>query len=227
MIPIFVGYDTRESVAYHVFSQSIIDSASVPVALYPLALKSLSGMYRETHDDGSNAFIYSRFLVPYLMDYKGWAIFTDGDMICLGDIAELFALRDEKYAAMVVKHNYQTKHKEKYLGTSMRTVNVDYPKKNWSSVILWNCGHPSNSMMTPKYVMDSTGTMLHRFQHLKDEEVGELPIEWNWLSQEFGENPKAKIIHFSLGVPGIRHYANDPQASHWFNALEGVNHVEI
>lgn len=227
MIPVFVGYDTRESVAYHVFCQSIIDSTTVPVAFHPLSLKALKGQYTETHTDGSNAFIYSRFLVPYLIGYKGWAIFADGDMVCLGDIAELWNLRDDKYAAMVVKHDYTTKHPQKYLGTSMQTHNANYPRKNWSSVILWNCGHPSNAVLTPEYVMSSTGAALHRFQHLKDEEIGEICSTWNWLPQEMGENPEAKLLHFSIGVPGIDHYSQCEQAGHWHDALTRVNHVEI
>jgi lipopolysaccharide biosynthesis glycosyltransferase len=226
-VPIFVGFDTRESVAYHVFCQSVIDHATIPVAFHPLSIHALRGEYVETHDDGSNAFIYSRFLVPYLMNYKGWAIFVDGDMVCIEDIQKLWSLRDDKYAAMVIKHNYKTKHKEKYIGTSMQTVNADYPRKNWSSVILWNCGHPSNAMMTPRYVMDANGTMLHRFQHLKDEEVGELPKAWNWLSQESGANADANLIHYTLGVPGIDHYAQCEQAGHWHDALVRVNHVEV
>lgn len=227
MIDVWIGYDTRESVAYHVFSQSIIYSATVPVALHPLSLKALLGHYTENHTDGSNEFIYSRFLVPYLTGYKGWAIFADGDMICIGDIAELWGLRDDKYAAMVVKHDYTTKHSQKYIGTSMQTHNTTYPRKNWSSVILWNCAHPANATLTPQYVMESPGSVLHRFKHLKDEEIGSLPVEWNWLSQEAGENPQAKLIHFSLGVPSIKYYDDCAHASHWHNALKGVNHVEI
>jgi lipopolysaccharide biosynthesis glycosyltransferase len=227
VIPVFIGFDPRESVAYHVFSHSIIERATEPVSIHPLSLKSLLKQYTETHTDGSNAFIYSRFLVPHLMGYKGWAIFADGDMVCTDDLAKLWVLRDESKAALVVKHNYKTKHKRKYVGTSMETHNTDYPRKNWSSVILWNCEHPSNAMLTPKYVMEANGTMLHRFQHLKDEELGSLPAEWNWLSQEVGENHEAKLIHYTLGIPKIKHYEDGAQATPWFIALEGVNHVEI
>jgi lipopolysaccharide biosynthesis glycosyltransferase len=226
-IPIFVGYDVRESVAYHVFCQSILDSATIPIAFHPLSLKSLSSEYIETHEDGSNAFIYSRFLVPHLMGYKGWAIFADGDMACISDIARLWDLRDETKAAMVVKHDYQTKHKTKYIGTSMETINTNYPRKNWSSLILWNCGHPANAVLTPKYVMASTGKTLHRFDHLQDDLIGSLPEVWNWLSQEQGINRDAELIHYTLGVPAIEHYYDCPHASYWLNALEGVNHVEI
>jgi len=226
VIPIWVGYDVRESVAYHVFCQSVIDHSSANVAFHPLALKSLHSVYDETHEDGSNAFIYSRFLVPYLMGFKGWAIFADGDMTCLGDIAELWKLRDNDKAVMVVKHDYQTKAKEKYIGTSMQTVNQNYPRKNWSSLMLWNCAHPANSVLTPLRVMDATGRMLHRFEHLTDNLIGSLPKAWNWLSQEEGENKDAKLLHWTLGVPAIKHYADGPQAEHWHKALEAVNFVE-
>ena len=131
MIPIFIGYDPRESIAYHVCSNSIIRNSSCPVSISPLALNILKD-YKETHDDGSNHFIYSRFLVPHLMKYKGWAIFMDGDMILRDDISKLWNLRDSTKAVMVVKHDYKTKASEKYLGSK----NEDYPRKNWSSVIL-------------------------------------------------------------------------------------------
>lgn len=225
-VPIFVGYDVRESVAYHVFCQSVIEHSSINVAFHPLALKALNSEYVETHEDGSNAFIYSRFLVPHLMNYKGWAIFADGDMVCVGDIARLWNLRDNDKAVMVVKHDYQTKAREKYIGTSMQTVNQNYPRKNWSSVILWNCGHPANAVLTPLRVMDSTGRMLHRFEHLTDDLIGSLPKTWNWLSQEQGPNPEAQLIHYTLGVPGIKHYENCDQASFWHACLEAVNFVE-
>ena len=126
MIPIFIGYDPREAIAYHVCTNSIIRRSSQPVALNPLALNALKG-YDEKHTDGSNHFIYSRFLVPHLMNYKGWAIFIDGDMIVRDDINELWEMRDDTKAVMVVKHDYQTKMAEKYLGAK----NENYPRKNW------------------------------------------------------------------------------------------------
>jgi lipopolysaccharide biosynthesis glycosyltransferase len=225
-VPIYVGYDSRESVAYHVFCQSVISNSTVCVAFHPLVLKALREQYVETHDDGSNAFVYSRFLVPHLMGYQGWAIFADGDMVCLGDIASLWALRDETKAVMVAKHNYQTKENRKYIGSSMETVNTNYPRKNWSSVILWNCAHPKNAILTPGYVMDSPGKTLHRFEHLTDDEIGELPKTWNWMPQEQGANNEARLLHYSLGVPGIKHYENGPQSHHWFEALEQANHIQ-
>jgi len=191
----------------------------------PLALPLLRE-YEETHTDGSNAFIYSRFLVPHLMGYKGWAIFCDGDMLLKDDIHNLWRLQDDAYAVMVAKHDYKTKSRRKYIGTSMETINPDYPRKNWSSVILWNCAHPQNRLLTPQYVMGATGSTLHRFQHLNDDEIGELPKEWNWLASEYPENPDAKLIHYTLGVPGIRAYADSDHSDEYHAAAQQVMHIE-
>jgi len=174
MIPIFIGYDSREAIAYHVCSNSIIRKSSEPLAIHPLALPNLQD-YRETHTDGSNQFIYSRFLVPHLMNYSGWAIFLDGDMLLRDDIAKLWALRDESKAVVVVKHDYQTRMNEKYLGAR----NESYPRKNLSSVVFWNCGHAANRSLTPAFIESATGAQLHRFTWLTDDQIGELPKVWN------------------------------------------------
>ena len=189
MINIFIGYDHREAIAYHVCANSIIRHSSKPISITPLALKNMQD-YQETHTDGSNQFIYSRFLVPHLMEYKGWAIFMDGDMLVRDDIEKLWALRDDSKAVMVVKHDYKTKMTEKYLGAK----NENYPRKNWSSVILWNCGHAANKVVTPEFIETATGAQLHRFTWLADELVGELPKVWNWLPDEFWREPRCKII---------------------------------
>lgn len=210
MIPIFIGYDPREAVAYHVCSNSIIRHSSQPVTISPLALNILKD-YKETHTDGSNHFIYSRFLVPHLMGHKGWAIFMDGDMLIRDDIEKLWSLRDESKAVMVVKHDYKTKMTEKYLGSK----NENYPRKNWSSVILWNCSHTANKIVTPEFVMGSTGAQVHRFTWLADDLIGELPKIWNWLPDELGENYDAKLLHYTLGTPSFYEFATTPMADEW------------
>lgn len=183
--------------------------------------------YEETHTDGSNAFIYSRFLVPHLQNYKGWAIFCDGDMLVRDDIAKLWALRDDNYAVQVVKHKYKTKSKKKYIGTSMETVNCDYERKNWSSVILWNCEHPGNRILTPEYVMGATGRKLHRFEHLIDEDIGDLPMEWNWLADEYTHNEDAKLVHYTLGVCSIPAYKDSSHNEEWFATVKQLTHIEL
>ena len=209
-IPIFIGYDPREAVAYHTCANSIIRHASRPVAIIPLAL-NLFDDYEETHTDGSNHFIYSRFRVPHLMEYTGHAIFIDGDMIVRGDIVELWEQRDVTKDAQVVKHDYQTRMTEKYLGAK----NENYPRKNWSSVILWNCNSFPNRKLTPNFVQQSTGSFLHRFTWLDDERIGELSREWNWLPDEYGPNPDAKLLHYTLGTPCFHEFATTPMADEW------------
>jgi lipopolysaccharide biosynthesis glycosyltransferase len=211
MIPIFIGYDHREAVAYHVCSNSIIRLSSHPVSLTPLALNLLKD-YKERHTDGSNHFIYSRFLVPHLMNYNGWAVFMDGDMILRDDINKLWELRNDKHAVMVVKHDYKTKMTTKYLGSK----NENYPCKNWSSVILWNCSHPKNRILTPEFIQQSTGAQLHRFTWLPDDsDVGSLPIEWNWLPDELGANQEAKLLHYTLGTPSFHDFSTTPMGDEW------------
>jgi lipopolysaccharide biosynthesis glycosyltransferase len=214
-IPIFIGYDAREAVAYHTCVNSIIRYSTNPISINPLSLNLLKG-YTETHTDGSNQFIYSRFLLPHLMDYNGWAIFIDGDMIIRDDITKLYNLQNNDYAVMVVKHDYKTKSNTKYLGSK----NEDYPCKNWSSVVLWNCGHIKNKILTPELIQKSDGSYLHRFSWLTDNDIGSLPIEWNWLPDEYGENNNAKLLHYTLGTPCFNEFNNTTQASEWHKELE-------
>lgn len=209
-IPIFIGYDPREAIAFHVCANSIIRHASRPVSIIPLSL-NLFNEYTETHNDGSNQFIYSRFLVPYLMDFKDWAIFIDGDMILRSDITELWNLKEYDKDVMVVKHDYKTKLIEKYLGSK----NENYPRKNWSSVVLWNCNSFPNRRLTPEFIQKSTGSELHRFTWIENERIGELPIEWNWLPDEFGPNANAKLLHYTLGTPSFHEFSSGDMADEW------------
>lgn len=212
IVRLVVGFDQREAIAYHVFCQSVVDNSSVPITFLPLAENTLQ-VYEERHDDGSNKFIYSRFLTPFLCQFKGWAIFADGDMICLDDIKKLWDLRDSSKAVLVTKHDYQTKRKIKYLGNK----NENYPRKNWSSLILWNCEHPANQLLTPEFIQDKPGSYLHRFSWLRDDEIGSIPLEWNWLAIEYPENQFAKIIHYTLGTPCFTEFKNSDSAEIWYN----------
>lgn len=220
-INLIVGFDQREAVAYHVFCQSVIDRCTMPVMFMPLSLNALKD-YNESHQDGSNAFIYSRFLSPYLMGYEGWAIFADGDMICKSDISDLWGKRDSTKAVQVVKHDYQTKSVKKYLGNK----NENYPRKNWSSLVLWNCSHPKNRILTPEFIESQQGSYLHRFSWLADDDIGELDVGWNWLAIEYDENPNAKLIHYTLGTPCWNEYASTSMSDEWHQvfkrSLEGM-----
>ena len=217
IVDIVVGFDQRESVAYHTFTQSVIENSTIPVRFLPLSMSFLSN-YKEVHKDGSNDFIYSRFLVPYMMNFKGWAIYADGDMVCLEDIKKLWNLRDNKYAVQVVKHDYKTKITEKYWGNK----NEDYPRKNWSSLILWNCEHKSHKVLTPDFIENQSGAFLHRFSWIKDEEIGSLDKEWNWLAMEYEEKESIKLIHYTIGTPCFKEYEKTSLSSYWKKSFSNM-----
>ena len=220
MLKLFVGFDERESAAIHTFVHSVMARSSKPVSFTFLARNQLSFTDPAQKEDypQSNAFIFSRFLVPYLCDYKGWALFCDGDMLCMDNIAKLFELADETKAVQVVKHDYKTKYPVKYLGA----VNQDYSRKNWSSVILFNCAHPSNKVLSKEFIEASNGAYLHRFGWLKDEEIGDIPAEWNWLEKEYQHNDDTKLVHWTVAGPYFKgfedsDYANEFKAA--YNAM--------
>lgn len=221
MLDIYVGYDPREACVYHTFCQSVIEHASGPVRFIPLHQDLL---HIDGQQDGTNAFIYSRYLVPHLQDYKGWAMFFDGDMHVTADVYELFELRDPQSAVQVVKHDYKTSSPRKYIGTPIENDNIDYPRKNWSSVMLFNCAHPSNKYLSPTNVGEAGGAFLHRFQWLTDEQIGELPHEWNHLVGEYPE-AEAKLYHHTLGSPGFIHYAGCESAAGWNRYLLNALHM--
>lgn len=222
MIRLFVGFDEKEALAYHVFSQSVIEHASVPVSFVPIHKGLIKGF--DGKRDGTNAFTYSRYLVPMLCGFSGWAIFADGDMVCDTDIKALWELQHDNQidkALCVVKHEYDTKNPVKYVGTSMQSDNASYPRKNWSSVILWNCGHFANRALTSEFVAAQSPQFLHRFEWLRDEQIGSLPTDWNYLVREY---PPASpnLYHYTCGVPGIKFYADDAGSWKWHRALSNA-----
>lgn len=226
MIPIYTGFDPREEAGSHVFHSSVIERATEPVSFCPLHLPHFKAFYEAGQRDGTNAFIYTRFLIPFLQHWKGWALFVDGaDMLCRADIAELWALRDYYKAVQVVQHDYRTQHPRKYIGTAMEAANHDYPRKNWSSLMLINCAHYAWRQLRPEAVEKMAGPELHRFGFMEDRYIGALPLEWNWLADEYGHNPDAKLVHWTAGTPAFKHYENAPHADEFRAQLARVNHV--
>lgn len=221
-LKIFVGFDQKESIAYHVFCQSLISRSTRPLAITPLALGNIGGVYTEKHIDGSNSFIYSRFLVPYLSEFKGLAIFFDGDMVIRKDVSILLESIDVDCAVNVVQHDYETKFNTKYFGNP----NESYPRKNWSSVIVWNCEHESNKILTPEYVGDNTGAHLHRFKWLRDDQIGALDVSWNWLDQEYPLNKNPNLVHYTIGTPCFTESRRTDHSYFWdrelYNSMEGI-----
>ncbi|XP_008231578.1 PREDICTED: protein CDI-like [Prunus mume] len=221
---IFVGYDQREDIAYEVCRHSILKRSSIPVEIIPLKQSDLrkEGLYwRERGQLESTEFSFTRFLTPYLANYEGWAVFVDCDFLYLADIKELRDLVDEKYAIMCVQHDYIPKETTKMDG-ALQTV---YPRKNWSSMVLYNCEHPKNRVLTPEVVNTQTGAFLHRFQWLEDEEIGSIPFVWNFLeghNQVVEGNPRTfpKAIHYTRGGPWFEAWKNCEFADLWLNEME-------
>ena len=207
MIPLFCGMDNREKVGLSVFCSSVWSRASQPVSITPISGAT----------DGTNAFTLARFLVPQMMGYKGFAIFADGsDMLCLADIAELWALCDPFKAVQVVKHDYKTNFPVKYLGQK----NLSYPRKNWSSLMLINCNHFAWRRMDAEAVQSLGGQVLHRFEFIKDEFIGELPPVWNYLVSEPNQTGPAKIAHMTIGIAPF--YPDHEYAKEWFKERESM-----
>lgn len=218
MIRIFIGYDPREAVAYNVLCHSIHARCSAPVTLAPLMLSQLDGlMWRERHNLQSTDFSFSRFLVPHLCDYEGWALFMDCDMLVLDDMAKLWELRDERYAVQCIQHDHQPQEETKFLNQPQ----TKYEKKNWSSVMLFN--NAKCRALTPDYVNTASGLELHRFHWLGDDTlIGELPHKWNHLVDYDPALPANEIsnLHFTTGGPYFDEYRDCGYAELWLEERE-------
>lgn len=224
MIRVFVGYDRRIGLTYDVFAHSVMRRSSQPVSFTPLNIQYLGQhLVREIDPLQSTEFSFSRFLTPFLCDYEGWAFFFDNDMLMLDDIARLWAMRDERYAVQVVKHSHQPHESTKFLGEAQ----TKYEKKNWSSVMLFNCARCR--ALTPGYVSTASGLDLHQFKWLADDhEIGELPHRWNHLVDYDPELPAGEIsnLHYTLGGPYYPSHRHCGYADLWLEEREHLLHVE-
>jgi len=219
---VFVGYDPREDIAYQVCKHSIL-TRQPNANVRPLVQKELrdAGWYTRPVDKlASTEFTFTRFLVPELANFKGWAVFMDCDMILTTDIKELFDQADDKYAVMCVQHDYTPKEGMKMDGQK-QTI---YPRKNWSSVVLFNCAHPSNARLTQDMVNDPelNGAYFHRFSWLKDEEIGELDHTWNYLVGVYDDIETPKLIHYTEGGPWFENYRNGEFSLRWKEELQDM-----
>ena len=216
IIKIFIGYDPVESVAWHTMAHSILRQSSRPLALIPVNIANLKDIYHRPRDPKqSNEFSFTRFLVPHLCEYQGYALFFDCDMMLRTDISEIFEAVKEQpdKAVYVVKHDYEPRDDIKFLGT----VQYKYPRKNWSSVVLWNCGHPANKKVSTDFVNNATAMELHRFAWLEDDQIGDLNVRWNWLVGEYDEPPKdVKNTHWTVGGPYFEEYKTVDFSEEWF-----------
>ncbi len=227
---IFIGWDSREDIAYQVAKQSLLRHASIPVSVEPIKLQDLvdKGLYtREVDPLASTEFTYSRFFTPYLAGFEGWALFCDCDFLFFGDIAVLKDYMNPDHAVVCVHHDYTPKETTKMDG-AVQTV---YPRKNWSSFMFFNCEHPSTRQLTPEVVNRESGAYLHRMQWAKDDEIGEIPNTWNWLEgwNDVSDTGTPNAVHFTRGGPWFEDWQDVDFASEWiaeadaYKSAQGVS----
>lgn len=223
-VRVFIGYDFAEAVAYHTLCHSIITRSSLPVSITPIMLSQLKGVLTRERDPlQSNDFAFSRWLVPYLCGYEGWAIFMDCDMLVQDDIAKLWALRNPNYAVQVVKHTHTPATDKKYLGT----IQTSYEKKNWSSVMLMNCSECT--ALTPEYVNTAHGLDLHQFKWLEGaNRIGGLPVRWNYLVDYCAPRGDNLIsnLHYTEGGPYFDAYRDCSYADNWWREYKEMRHCK-
>ncbi|KAJ7571216.1 hypothetical protein O6H91_01G155500 [Diphasiastrum complanatum] len=233
-LKIFVGYDSREDLAYEVCRHSILKHATIPVEIVPIKQIDLrkAGLYVRSRDPTeSTEFSFTRFLTPYLAGYEGWAMFIDCDFLYTTDIRELAELIDDRYAIMCVQHDYTPKTATKMDGV----VQTSYPRKNWSSMVLYNCSHPKNKVLTPSVVNCQSGAFLHRFMWLDDADIGSVPFTWNFLvgHNEVPKDTKGlpiiypKAIHYTSGGPWFEAWKNCEFADLWFQEREELRRTQM
>ena len=217
-INFFIGYDAKEDIAYRVCKYSLIKRSSASVSVVSLKLDELiaKNLYTRAVDPlASTQFTYSRFLVPKLMNYKGWAIFCDCDFIFLNDVANLLKDLDESKAVYCVQHDYTPKEKHKMDGQKQSI----YPRKNWSSFIVFNCSHESTKNLSVEKVNTESGSYLHQFKWCKDEEIGSLDERWNWLEgwTSNHNNSEPFAVHYTRGGPWFSEWQDVEFANEWNN----------
>ena len=222
---IFIGWDKREDIAFKVCWESMARHSSEYLRVTPIKqheMRERNLYWREPDPLSSTDFTFTRFLTPYLADYKGWAIFMDCDFLWRGDIATVMDYCDNSKAVMVVKHNYVPTETTKMDGA----MQTQYPRKNWSSFMLLNCDHPDTRSLTPEVVNRESGAYLHRFHWTKDENIGSLPVFYNylegWNNKEECPNPLG--VHFTRGGPWFRDYMHVEYGDEWIKEARRISH---
>lgn len=223
---VFIGFDAAEMRAcnvaeyslYRHASRSVVDVSRVSMLTVvrhyqrPTTRLPNGQLFDEISDAPmSTAHAIARFFIPFLCDYTGYALFTDGDVLFRDDVSHLFALADPQYAVQVVQHPPLLEEGQKKDGH----IQQAYARKNWSSVMLFNCGHLANRALTVDVVNSWPGRDLHAFKWLGDHHIGALPARWNWLVGLSAPEPNPALVHYTLGTPDVPGHEGDPFADEW------------
>lgn len=213
---IFIGYDSREDIAWQVARHSLLRHADNDLVVIPLrqtVLREL-GLYNRPYDvNSSTEFSLTRFLTPYLAAQDGWVLFSDCDFLYTSDVREAFEGLDKDKAVYCVQHDYTPAHQVKMDG-KQQTV---YPRKNWSSFMIFNCDHPDVRALTPEVVNRATPAYLHRFEWVRDDtSIGRLDLDWNFLEGEYPKPERTpRVIHYTNGGPWFDEWQNCDYADLW------------
>jgi hypothetical protein len=235
---VFIGWDAAEMKAHLVACQSLHGHAKVRHDVRRLSLDELQakGLYtRPTRHAArgqlwdvvsdapmSTGHAIGRFFVPMLCEYEGWALFTDGDVLFRDDVGRLMEYADDKYAVMVVQHPPMPEAAIKKDGH----IQTSYPRKNWSSVMLFNCAHPANQTLWKTALNQWPGRDLHAFRWLADDQIGALPARFNWLVNVSAPESDPAIVHYTLGTPDVAGHESDPFADEWRAAAKWAGYTE-
>lgn len=208
---IFIGYDPSQHISFEVLRYSLHKHAGEPIEVNAIDADKLTDFNRPVDPLASTPFTYTRFLVPYLCGYQGTALFMDSDMLALGDVSELFHLPLDGLALRVRQHEYNPSETVKMGGK----VQTQYPRKNWSSLMLMNC--PELTAWTKEAVETESGAWLHRFEPIPDEKIGDIGPEWNVLDRMTGET---KLLHYTSGGPWLKGCEDAAHADLWHRYRE-------
>jgi len=225
---VYVGYDPREEPAVDVACRTLKKVSGITAELLRSDRLADAGLlWRITDHRGgqaydlisnapkSTAFAASRFLTPILCQ-SGWALFTDCDVVFLRDPREMVNEIEFGKAVYVVQHDYTPASHWKMDSQ----VQTHYARKNWSSVMLFDCGHPANRRLSLHDINTRPGRDLHGLYWVNDAEIGALDPAWNWLVGEQPRPERLGIAHMTLGGPWIEGWKGGEFDAEWFAARD-------
>jgi lipopolysaccharide biosynthesis glycosyltransferase len=207
---IFIGCDEQFEENIDIQIESIFKNTNSKIDIKLLRLEELKDiLWREKDPKQTTDSAFTRWLVPYLSNYQGWSLYMDSDMFCRDDVKKIFQLKNEDKTVMVVKNDSYHAQLKKFNGQ----IQTDYERKNWSSLILFN--NQKCKKLNANYINTAKGLELHQFKWLGDEQIGELPKEWNYLVEVDEKMLDPKNVHWTLGGPWFENKKDVEYSSEW------------